>query len=149
MYLIRGLDPRTDITMGCHGFSIELSPEWKDMVSKCGLDQRKVEHKIELCGNDWLDSCGYGRHSDIDNKSRLYEARHAIRVDWGEFGLEHITVPGNACGLDIERRAFGSFIEDAAMLTPHNIDCWSQKQLLLIVFCSFAEDIVLFSRHSV
>lgn len=148
MYLIRGLEPRTDITMGRHGFCIELSPAWKDMVAASGLSQDKVDRKIQTCGNDWLDSCGYGRHSDADGTRRLYDAMHAIRIQWGEWGPEHISVPGNACGLDIERQAFGAFIRDAAMLAPHNIDCWAQKQLLLIVFCSFAEDIVLFSRKT-
>jgi len=146
MYLIRGLEPRTDITMGSHGFSIELSPAWKDMVADCGLDQDKVDHKISVCGNDWLDACGFGGKLRSNPTERSYEARHAIRIQWGEWGPEHITVPGNACGLDIERRAFGAFIPEAAMLTPHNVDCWSQKQCLLMVFCSFAEDVVLFSR---
>lgn len=147
MYLIRGLDPRTDITMGAHGFSIELSPQWKEMVAECELTQEKVDGKIRNCGNDWLDACGYSRKSSYDKEQRLYEAMHAIRIQWGEWGPEHISVPGNACGLNIERNAFGSFIDGAAMLTPHNIDCWPQKQLLLIVFCSFAEDVVLFSRQ--
>jgi hypothetical protein len=146
MYLIRGLEPRTDITMGAHGFSIELSPAWKDMVAACGLDQGKVDHKIQTCGNDWLDSCGYNRMSSHDPTQRLYDARHAIRIQWGVWGPEHISVPGNACGLDIDSHAFGAFIRDARILTPHNIDCWSQKQCLLMAFCSFAEDVVLFSR---
>lgn len=143
MYLIRGLEPRTDIRLGCHGFSIELSPQWREMISKCDLTQETVNAKIISCGNEWLDSCGYSGRFEGD---RLYAARTSIRIDWGEWGPEHITVPGNACGLDIDRSAFGTFIEGAAMLQPHNIDCWAQKQLLLIVFCSFAEDVVLFSR---
>lgn len=146
MYLIRGLDPRTDIAMGAHGFSIELSPQWRVMVASCGLTQEMVDKKILECGNDWLDSCGYKGKLSYDASKRLYEARHSIRIHWGEWGPEHITVPGNACGLDIDRNAFGTFIKNGAMLTPHNIDCWSQKQLLLIVFCSFAEDVVLFSE---
>jgi hypothetical protein len=131
--------------MGCHGFSIELSPSWKEMVAASGLDQSSVNHKIRTCGNDWLDACGYGSKCIDDPSQRLYEARHAIRIQWGEWGPEHISVPGNACGLDIDRQAFGSFIPKAAMLHPHNIDCWAQKQCLLMVFCSFAEDVVLFS----
>lgn len=86
MYLIRGLEPRNDNTMGGHGFCIELSPEWKGMVAACGLDQNKVDHKIRTCGNDWLDACGYGRMSRDNPEQRLYDARHAIRIQWGEWG---------------------------------------------------------------
>ena len=171
MYLIRGLCPRTDISMGAHGFAIELGREWPKLVAASGLTATMVNHKIEREGDAWLDACGYGGMYDPDavfdpmtaldeldggspvkkklgpRARRSYEARTSIRVQWGAWGLEHISVPGNACGLDIEREGFGTFMPRAAMLTPHNIDCWRQKQLLLIVFTTFAEDIVLFARR--
>lgn len=164
MYLIRGLSPRRDISMGAHGFAIELSPEWPTLVAASGLTEEQVRGKIANLGNDWLDACGYNGMYDPDapfdvnqviwprprklgpRATRQYEASRSIRVQWGPWGLEHISVPGNACGLDIDDHSFGTFIEGARMLTPHNIDSAMQKMLLLIVFTSFAEDIVLFSR---
>ncbi len=160
MYVIRCLCPRTDIDMGCHGFSIDISAEWKEIVAASGLTQEKIDYKLKLCGNAWLDACGYGTMYDPDaefdplhdrskphgpNTRRLYDVSRgcALRVKWGEWGCEHIEVPGSATGLDIERNSFGSVFRGGVRLLPHNIDCWSQKQLLLIVFTEFAEDVVL------
>ena len=56
----------------------------------------------------------------------LYEPNIALRISWGEWGLEHITVPGDACGLDIEHHTFGNTL-DGPVLQPHNIDTWNQK----------------------
>lgn len=166
MYLIRYLCPRTDIDLGRHGFAIDIGPDWKKLVAASGLDQEKIDYKLRLDGNTWLDACGYGAMYDPDreydpfyeakiregrakahkpgpNTRRMYEARTAIRIQWGEWGCEHISVPGNACGLDIERSSFGSCFRAGVRLCPHNVDCWAQKQLLLIVFTELAEDIVL------
>ncbi len=159
-YLIRGLCPRTDISMGAHGFCIDLSPDWKDAVAASGLDASKIRGQVDSCGRAWLDSCGYDSIYDPDNYGAwsdkklppgpnarpLYETNQ-IRVSWGEWGAEHISIPGNACGLDIDRRAFGAFLGGPS-LTPHNVDCWAQKNLLLIVFCEIAENIILFSENA-
>lgn len=147
--------------MGRHGFTISLHDKWKCLVAESGLTQTEVNKSIEFLGSDWLDECGYNQMYDPDNCGHLadrskpsgpnakpmYDPRTSIRVTLGEWGLEHITVPGNACGLDIERRSFSSILRGAA-LTPHNIDCWRQKQLLLVVFCWFAESIILASTAS-
>ncbi len=157
-YAIQGLCPRNDISMGAHGFSISLHPEWKDLVAKCELSQEKIDRLIEAMGRTWLDACGFNAIYDPDNcgawrdkalppgpNARPMYSHREIRVSWGEWGAEHITVPGNACGLDIERHSFNSLLRGPS-LTPHNIDCWSQKQLFLIVFCEIANDIILFSE---
>lgn len=136
MYLIRQLCPRTDIKLGNHGFAIELLPMFREHVARSGIDQGKVNCLIEHSGGEWLKACGY---------SNRYRPRE-IRVDWGEWGPEHISVPGNACGLDIDRSPFGVFCPGAAMLTDHNIDCWAQKQLLLLTFTELAADVALFGR---
>lgn len=161
MYLIRSLCPRTDLDMGAHGFTIELSAGWRDLVSRCDLDQGKINGLISTCGRDWLDACGFNQIYDPDNygldrdpkkkpgpnAKPLYEPHTSLRVGWGAWGPEHITVPGNACGLDIERTSFGRIMADRGVtLLPHNIDSWKQKNLLLIVFTEIAESVVLFSQ---
>jgi hypothetical protein len=35
-----------------------------------------------------------------------------IRVEWGEWGPEHISVPGNACALDIDESPMGCSKEE-------------------------------------
>lgn len=157
MYLIRGLCPRTDISVGRHAFHIELACTWPALVEASEITQENIDHQIKTQGAGWLDACGYGSMYDPDNcgfyadkskppgpnTKRMHEPRTSIRVSWGKWGPEHITVPGNACGLDIDRNGFGCFLENGVGLYPHNIDCWQQKNLLLIVFTEIAESIVL------
>jgi hypothetical protein len=139
------------------GFNIKLWPEWKEVVKASGIDQKQADTAISNLGNTWLDACGYGRLFDPDNygfekdpkkkpgprSHRLYDANMGvILVQWGEWGLEHITVPGNACGLDIDRSAVGA-PRDGACLYPHNVDNIYQAYLLQLVFNWFANAMVL------
>jgi hypothetical protein len=162
MYLIRGLCPRTDIDMGRHAFTIELPREWPALVEASEITQERVSEVVEREGADWLDACGYTEMYDPDNygfekdknkppgpnAKRLYDPHTSIRVSWGAWGPEHITVPGNACGLDLDHSSssFGCFLRGGRMLLPHNIDSWHQKNLLLIVFTEFAESVVLLGQ---
>lgn len=144
-YTIQNLTPRSDISLGRWGFSVLLAPEFKQAVARSGLDNEKARTAIENLGRDWLDGCGYDTLIEYDGKKEpLYKPHTSIRVDWGEWGPEHITVPGNACGLDL-----GSGIgapPGGACLHPHNVDSMSQAMLLLTVFTWFAELIYIFSQ---
>ncbi len=157
MYMIRSLCHRTDVPMGMHYFSIDLSPEFRQRVAKIKFDQDKLDDWIRPRAREWLDNCGFAGVFDPDNcgatrnpnkppgpKARhSYEYGHHFRVTWGEWGPEHINVPGNACGLDIDKRSLGSVFgggkHDSASLHPHNIDNLSQKYLLLVCFTEIAE----------
>lgn len=111
-----------------------LHPMMKELAKKSGLTQDNVYAKIEKMGESWLDACGY--------KVELYRpARCAIRVAWGEWGIEHITVPGNACGLDISDNSFSCVFMNGRTMSPHNLDSWQQQNLLIMVFTSFMMDI--------
>ena len=154
-YSIANLYPAQ--TMGGYGFSIRLWPLFQQGVKQVDLTQENINKAIENFGRGWLDSCGYSTMVDPDRELKfgdtldrngkkplgpkayhLYQPRE-IRVSWGEWGPEHITVPGNACGLDIDK-SFGS-PKHGAQLLPHNIDCWNQVNLILIVFTFFADNI--------
>jgi len=164
-YLIRHLCPRTDMYVGGHAFQINLHPKWKELVAASDLPntaegQRRVQQVIETHGREWLDVCGYNRLYDHTqpmlfdddepravkpgpNAKPLY-AVNQIRVTWGAWGPEHISVPGNACGLDISRDSVGCVLgRGGVYLSPHNIDCWAQKQLLLLVFTELADHVVV------
>ncbi len=154
MYAIRGLCHRRDISMGAHGFCIDLSPEFKATVAKSAITAENIDHLLKQNARGWLDAAGFDSIYDPDNaghgrdKSQppgpnarpLWGVEH-LRVAWGEWGPEHISIPGNACGLDIERRGFGTVYPDGAQLQPHNVDSLEQKYLLLIVFAEIAESI--------
>lgn len=138
MYGIVGLNPRTDITMGAHGFSVCLHPEFRECVKRSGITQEMVNLKLQQDGPEWLKACGF--------EPDLFMCK--LRVDWQEWGPHHITVPGNACGLDIDKHGFSLLFKGGVSLHPHNIDSWRQKQLLLIAFTSFAEDVLILGRLS-
>lgn len=147
-YSIDGLCPTNQLSG--FGFLVKLFPGFKEMVAAYDLDQEGVNLVISRRGRAWLDVCGYDLIFDPDNcgidkdanatpgpnARPSYEPNHALRVDWGEWGPEHISVPGNACGLDLSS-GFGS-PRNGRLLVPHNVDGWPQVQLLLITFCWFA-----------
>jgi hypothetical protein len=152
-YSIVGLCPRPQL--GGHGFSIKLYSRFRDAVAERNITQEDADHVVSHMGRMWLDACGYDGIFDPDNcgydadpslppgpRARpLYEPNMALRVRWGEWGPEHIDVPGNACGLDINTGLHAP--RGGRILHPHNVDCWSQVNLLLIVFTWFADDLAL------
>ncbi len=73
------------------------------------------------------------------NARPLYVPGQALRVRWGEWGPEQIDVPGDSCGLNVDRRKSFRAPAGGVILCPHNVDTWNQVQLLLIVFCWFAD----------
>ena len=152
-YSICGLHPRGG--MGGFGFSVKLWPEFRDAVEMRGLTQHGVDTAVENMGRSWLDICGYGQLFDPDNcgfqrdkrkppgpKARpMYKPNRDLRVTWGEWGPEHVTVPGDACGLDLSDSIPSP--RGGRVLLPHNVDNWRQVHLLLVVFCWFADDLAL------
>lgn len=142
------------------GFTIELFSEWRDAVTKSGLSQSNIDRAIAVQHRQWLDGCGFDAMFDPDedpverwkekklgtprklgkNARKLYGA-HEIRVQWGEWGPEHITVPGNACGLDLDHGLM-SRSKESKSLIPHNIDTFSQVILLLTIFTSIADYLI-------
>ena len=153
-YDLVGLCPRTDIDMGRHEFIVKLYPEWKELVAASEIDADKAAMVVKNMGRAWLDACGYSQIFDIDNcglaadpkrppgpNARPLYGVESIRLSWGEWGIEHLDVPGNACGLDIDR-GFGC-PRGGRVLLPHNIDSVNQKLLLLVVFTWFAEAMTL------
>lgn len=138
------------VDRGCSGCNvgIQLFPAWRqawrtyEYSPGKKMNQDAASTAVASLHRQWLDNCGYDTMYDPDGRDPMadWEARslgktrklgpnarklydvHSIRVSWGEWGPEHITVPGNACGLDIcygmgmSRRQGGKF------LAPHNVD---------------------------
>ena len=139
-YQIISLCPRGDLGLGGWGFCIKLYSGFKVAVLESGIDQKQAYTVVENMGRVWLDGCGFNKLFDHDDKKEfLFKPNRDLLISWGEWGPEHITVPGNACGLDI---ADGIMCpEDGKILVPHNIDAMRQAMLLLMVFTWFAEAI--------
>lgn len=153
MYVIDSLMPSGG--MGGYGFSIQLMPQFKEAVAIAAVTQEGVARVLQTFSPQWLAKTGFGEYFDPDNcgygadkmaipgpRTKLLHDRQ-IRVEWGEWGPEHISVPGNACGLDISRDGFGCLFKGGATLTPHNVDHWGQVNLLLLVFTWFAHHVAL------
>ena len=154
MYSIDNLCPTGG--MGGHGFVIHLSQQFKEMVAKADLEQEQIDRVLNIYGPEWMVKTGFNHYFDPENCGQ-YHRTHAIpsketklsdsylRVAWGEWGPEHITVPGNACGLDVER-GVGCVFDNGKMLVPHNVDSWNQKCLLLLVFTWFANSVFWYAN---
>lgn len=161
MYAIRGFCHDTDpsrMGLSAHSFCVDLMPAFRDAVASCGINQKQIDAMIARCGREWLDASGYSGIYDPDNSGcdyddtkppgpdarPRYEPRTAIRVKWGEWGPEHITVPGNACGLDIEYGSqIGCMFSGGKTLLPHNLDTLRQKYLLTIIFTEISYSVIL------
>jgi len=159
-YHIQGLCPRPKEVSGC-GFCVSLWLAFKEAVARSDLTQDMVNTGISNLHREWLDGCGYDGMFDPDEdplerwktdrglQEKKYGPRahhlydvHSIRVQWGEWGPEHITVPGNACGLDLDRSAIGH-PRGGVSLLPHNVDTIRQAHLLLVIFTFFADSVIL------
>jgi len=127
MYKIKGWNPSRENQMGGSGFSIILTPKWKEAVIKSGLTQENINTSISKRFVQTLKEHGY-------SESRIGD----IRISWGEWGIEHITVPGNACGLDIDYSPIG-YLNGEVSLDPHNVDTIFQASLILSIFLFFAD----------
>ena len=157
LYNIYGLCPSKEL--GGKGFAIQLWPGWRDAWQSHPLTQDQVNKVIEHMHRIWLDGCGFdaiydpeedpldrwkaqkaGQPRKLSTKARPMYGAHDIRIQWGEWGPEHITVPGNACGLDLDQGMNAPL--HGRILSPHNIDSLGQVVLLLVVFSWFANHIV-------
>lgn len=158
LYHIEGLCPRTDIQMNRCNFGIKLWPSWRDWVKhwsdKNDIDQSRINIGVSNLHRAWLDGCGYSEIYDPDNcgfdrdkkkkpgpNARPLYGENAIRIQWGDWGPEHITVPGNACGLDIDSGVGAP--RNGRVLLPHNIDTISQQHLLLVAFTWIADCVIV------
>lgn len=130
LYHIKHWSPHPE--MGGAGFSIALFPAWKEAVAQSGIDQANIDHLIKNVGPRWL------KDHQFDGELSLYK----LRIQWGEWGPEHLSVPGNACGLDIDSMGIGK-PSGGAILTPHNVDSLWQASLLLTMFVHIADLFVL------
>jgi hypothetical protein len=137
MYLIKGLIPRTDISIGRYCLHIDLHPSLTEIVKKSDYSQEKADYYLKTNGERLLKIAGFTITSlDV----------HRLRVSYGEWGLEHISVPGNACGLDIDQ-AMGCYFREGRTLVPHNLDSKMQQDLLVMIFCEITADVVLFAGY--
>lgn len=136
MYFIQNWQPEQ--RMNGAGFSVVLFHRWKEMVKKYGLTQEMVDNSKMKMAEYWLSGNGYD--------TKLFEHTD-IRITVGEWGVEHLSVPGNACGLDIDRSCLLA-PKGGVVLIPHNVDSIRQASLLLTVYNFYAERVLEYWRAS-
>ena len=129
MYRLQGWFPNGE--MGGAGFGIILTPKWKEAVAHSDINQEKVDNLIRNLGNTILKA--HRRDAVEEHMLPSY-----LRVNWGEWGPEHIAVPGNACGLDIDTHCVGVFPGEVGLM-PHNVDSVFQASMILTLFTQIAE----------
>ena len=131
LYDIQGLAPQR--RMSGAGFQVALFPAWRDAVEQSEIAQENADYLIANCGAAWLEGCGFDWCKESPSSY--------LRIAWGEWGPEHISVPGNACGLDLDNGICAP--HDGMVLLPHNVDHMRQAHLLLVMFLSIANGFVL------
>lgn len=157
MYSIDQLCPSGQ-PIGGYGFAIHLHPDYHAAVKASGYTQEHANMAVKAFGLEWLQKCGFNNYFDPENtgfgankaaipsaETKPSYSHREIRITWGEWGIEHISVPGNACGLDISR-GMGNPFEGGRSLTPHNIDSWSQVMLLLVAFTWLTNSVLISAR---
>ena len=97
LYHIKSLNPVLE--MSGFGFNISLYPAWKQEVKKLDIDQNKINILLLNMGESWLRACRFDYVLDSELGTD-FSIRMSLRMSWGEWGPEHISVPGTACGLD-------------------------------------------------
>ena len=112
-------------------FYIVLTDKFRKAVEKSKLTQENMDALIVNLGNAILSGHGC---QEVDKNMLPCN----LRVKWGEYGPEHISVPGNACGLDIDTRFVGALPGEVALM-PHNVDTIRQASMLLSIFIYIAE----------
>lgn len=133
--------------MGGCGFNILLWPAWKDEIAALKLDQQAVDRWRARIGAQLLEEHGFRFATQSyrervtpemlrDEPERAALLLHDLRIQWGPWGFENITVPGNACCVGIDRgdpEGVGA-PRDGVILTPHNMDTLEQASLALTCF---------------
>ena len=114
--------------MGGMGFQVQLFPQWKEEIAKLNLTQKEIDY--------WLEETGKHLYKEHFPQYESIGGISDYNIMWGEWGPEHITVPGDACGID-KTDSIGIIT-----LNPHNVDSFAQMSLLLTTFCHFADLIV-------
>lgn len=112
------------IGMGCKAFSVWASPQFLSVAKEIKYDEGRVQKMAKAIITD----AGWD--------SSLYV--HQRFLKFGEYGLMHFNVPGNACGLDFNYSGNYKVLERGANYLPHNVDHSNQQSTLLAIWLMWA-----------
>lgn len=119
--------------MNGSGFTIELLPEWKERISKSEITADKAQNMINRFTPLWLENHGYNLE---------LHKYGSIKFIWDDdWGIRSLSVPGNACGLDLGSGM--GLVNGGMALEPHNIDSLRQSSMLLTIFSQFADYLMM------
>jgi len=106
-----------------HGgsFTIWASPKFLEVAREIEYDEEKIQERARLI----IKKAGF----------EIYEYMKFLR--FGEWGLMHFDVPGNACGLDFDYHG-GDALRNGASFLPHNVDNARQQSALMAIWLMWA-----------
>ena len=126
-------DAFSDFPLAQWGPTILLYPEFKSkVVPYLNYTNEQVKYWCDGLGKRILEANGFNYGE--------------VRIVLGDWGLEHIAVPGNACGLDIWDDMCAP--DGGMSLLPHNVDSRMQCMALITVFTWFMHTASLNSRNA-
>ena len=135
-YRIEGFCPRTDISMGRWGFGIRMDTQYAWQLKQLPLRDEWEERIVEI-GTDAVKATLLHDFKPMFDTPRLHFWENTCL-------LTNLSVPGNACGLDMDWRDFDHLQADAERdanygitWLPHNVDSWWQALSLLQVWLAW------------
>ena len=76
---------------------------------------------------------------ESDRRGEIYSNHHHWLIFRPEVGLAHISVPGNACGLDLDFQSEEMYARAGFTLLPHNVDTSDQQSTLFAIWLWWAQ----------
>ena len=116
---------------GC-AFSIWVSPKFLVAAKELGLTVDK---------DRFLKSAEY-----ICKEAGFESSFPVARLQWGEYGLMHIEVPGEASGLDYDYTYNHEVERCGAKYSPHNVDSHRQQSALMAIWLYWAQGVEAHDR---
>lgn len=124
LWRIDGWSSRAAISQGS-SFSIWVSPKFLQAAKEIEYDEEKVQARARAI----IKEAGFKQVED-----------HQRFLRFGEFGLMHFDVPGNACGLDFDYSE-QDVMKRGVRFAPHNVDNTLQQSALMTIWLMWADSV--------
>ena len=124
LHLLRidGWSSRAAVSQG-GSFSIWVSPKFLEIAKTTKYNEEKTQARARAI----IKEAGFKHIEDYQRFLRF-----------GEFGLMHFDVPGNACGLDFDYSEDHA-MKEGARFAPHNVDNALQQSALMAIWMMWAD----------
>lgn len=130
MYRIYDWLPSKNAIFSGAGFSIVLTKEWQKLFKEKGLSQEELNRIVEVYEKTILEGHNFEYNKDYPQIGVVYDE---------EWGINRISVPGDACGLiHAVCEPMWNAREGERELKSHNMDSVAQASMTLALFLQVA-----------